>query len=71
MQTSKAFFEFPDIKGNADFSFEKLTSENFHQQWLLFEGDDSAFTDNRFMQFASAEKFAIDLEKYGRFSPKH
>ena len=71
MQSSKVFFEFPDIKSCGEFSFEKLTTDNFQQLYLLFEGDDSPFTDKRFKQYASAEKYANDFEKYGRFSPKH
>ena len=48
-----------------------MTTENFQQLYLLFEGDDSPFTDKRFKQYDSAKLYASELEKYGRFSPKH
>ncbi len=71
MQTSKAYFDFPDIKSADEFYFEKLTTENFQQLYLLFEGDDSLFTAERFKHYETAEQYANELEKYGRFSPKH
>ena len=71
MHSSKAYFNFPDIKGYGEFSFEKLTTKNFQQLWMLFEVDDSPFTEESFKQYDLAEKYANDLEKYGRFSPKH
>lgn len=68
---TKVYFDFPDIKSIDNFSFEKLTTENFQQLYLLFEGDDSVFTDDRFKHHVSAREYANYLEKYGRFSPKH
>ena len=71
MQVSKPYFDFPDIENTDEFSFEKLTTENFQQLYLLFENDDSLFTDERFKKYNTAEQYAIDLDKYGRYSPKH
>ena len=69
--TGKVYFEFPDIEHYDEFSFEKLNTENFQQLYLLFEGDDSPFTDERFRHYDTAKEYADYLEKYGRFSPKH
>jgi RimJ/RimL family protein N-acetyltransferase len=71
MQMSKAYFDFPDIDNTDEFSFEKLTTENFQQLYLLFENDDSLFTDERFKKYNTAEQYAVYLDKYGRYSPKH
>jgi RimJ/RimL family protein N-acetyltransferase len=71
MQISKPYFDFPDIQSWNEFSFEKLNLNNFQQLYLLFEGDESAFTDERFKHYDSAEQYANDLKKYGRVSPKH
>ena len=38
-----------------------MTTENFQPLYLLFEGDDSPFTEESFKQYASAEKYANDL----------
>jgi len=71
MQVSKPYFDFPDIDNVGEISFEKLTIENFQQLYLLFESDDSTFTNERFKHYDTAKQYAHDLEKYGRFSPKH
>ena len=39
----KPYFAFPDIPSTNEFTFEKLSSENFEQLYLLFENDDSPF----------------------------
>jgi RimJ/RimL family protein N-acetyltransferase len=67
----KSYFDFPDIDPVDDFSFEKFSAENFPQLYLMFENDDSPFTDERFKQYNTALQYANDQEKYGRSSPKH
>lgn len=67
----KPYFVFPDIAPYKEFSFEKLTSENFHQLCLLFQADKCVFTDERFKDCEEAEKYAQHLEQYGAYSPKH
>ena len=71
MQIVKSYFDFPDIPSDSKFSFEKLSPENFSQLYLLFENDDSLFTDERFKHYDTALEYANDLEKYGKSSPKH
>ncbi len=71
MQSSRPHFGFPDIDDTEKFAFEKLIPENFQQLYLLFETDDSPFTDERFKHYDTAKQYAIDLEKYGRYAPKH
>jgi RimJ/RimL family protein N-acetyltransferase len=67
----KPFFTFPDINPVEKFSFEKFTSKNFRQLFLLFKNDDNVFTDERFKTYASAKAYAKEREQYGAFSSKH
>lgn len=67
----KAYFNFPDIPPAGKLSFEKISSDNFQQLYLMFENDASEFTDERFKHYASAENYAKELELYGAYSPKH
>src|SRR4051812_46389347 len=69
--SKQIYFTFPDIKATCDLSFEKLNLQNFQQLYLLFEGDDSPFTDARFKSYSGAEEYATNLETYSRYSPKH
>jgi RimJ/RimL family protein N-acetyltransferase len=71
LQIPKLYFDFPDIRGVNEFAFEKLSHDNFQQLFLLFENDESPFTEESFKHYDSAEKYVNDLEKYGRVSPKH
>ncbi len=71
MQTVKQYFTFPEIDLAGEFSFEKLSAENFPQLYLLFENDDSPFTEECFKKYDGAKKYTESLEKYGRTSPKH
>ena len=65
------YFVFPDIPAYKELSFEKLTSENAAQLYLLFESDESPFTDAQFKHYDSAKEYTDHLEQYGAFSPKH
>ena len=65
------YFTFPDIPPLLNFTFEKLSSFNFEQLYLLFENDASPFTDERFKHRESAQEYAADIEQYGAYSPKH
>ncbi|MEJ7827121.1 MAG: GNAT family protein [Segetibacter sp.] len=65
------YFVFEDIPPYEEFSFEKLTSKNFEQLYQMFEGDASAFTDERFKDYAKAALYARHLEEYGGYLPKH
>ncbi|HEX5149889.1 MAG TPA: GNAT family N-acetyltransferase [Parafilimonas sp.] len=67
----KKLFDFPDINPFENFSFEKLNKENFQQLYLMFEADDSPFTDHRFKTYADAKEYADYLEDYGAYLPKH
>jgi len=67
----KQFFTFPEIKAAGEFSFEKLTTQNFEQLCTMFENDDSIFTDERFKHYEGAKIYAEDREQYAAFSPKH
>ena len=67
----KLFFIFPDMESRENFSFEKLSSQNFQQLYLMFENDGSPFTDERFKHYDGAEKYAHELEEFGVYSPKH
>jgi RimJ/RimL family protein N-acetyltransferase len=70
-QQKGPYFVFPDIPAYEELTFEKLTSENFAQIYLLFESDVNPFTDARFKHYESAKKYAENLEQYGAYSPKH
>ena len=65
------YFIFPDIPAYKELSFEKLTSENAAQLYLLFESDENPFTDAQFKLYESAKEYTEQLEQYGAFSPKH
>ena len=65
------YFVFPDIPAYKELSFERLTSENAAQLYLLFESDESPFTDAQFKHYDSAKEYTDHLEQYGAFSPKH
>ena len=65
------YFVFPDIPAYKELSFKKLTSANFAQLYLLFEGNENLFTDSRFKFYDRAKEYATDLEQYGTSSPKH
>lgn len=67
----KPFFTFPDIKSWNNISFEKLNDNNFQQLYLMFENDDTVFTDERFKHYDSAQAYAKGLMQYGAYSPKH
>lgn len=67
----KKFFNFPGINSFENFSFEMLTKQNFQQLYLMFEADDSPFTDKRFKTYKSAEDYAGYLETYGACLPKY
>ncbi len=64
-------FRFPEIPDNDKFAFEKLTSENFSQLYLMFEGDDSHFTDEQFKTYQGAESYARLREVHGAYMAKH
>lgn len=64
-------FRFPEIPDDDKFVFEKLTSENFSQLYLMFEGDDSPFTDEQFKTYQGAESFARLREAHGAYTAKH
>ncbi|MBC7743616.1 MAG: GNAT family N-acetyltransferase [Flavobacterium sp.] len=65
------YFVFPDIPAYKELSFEKLTSANFAQLYLLFESDENPFTDTQFKHYDSAKEYANNLEQYGAYSTKH
>ena len=65
------YFIFPDIPAYKELSFEKLTSENSAQLYLLFESDENFFTDERFKHYEDAEEYAKYIEQYGAYSTKH
>ena len=65
------YFIFPDIPAYKELSFEKLTSENAAQLYMLFESDENPFTDAQFKHYDSAKEYTEHLEQYGAFSPKH
>jgi RimJ/RimL family protein N-acetyltransferase len=68
---TKSFFSFPEIPSFKNFSFEKLTEQNFEQLYLLFEGDSSPFVDERFKTFEGAKEHAKFISTCGAFLPKH
>lgn len=65
------YFTFPEISPFEEFSFEKLSSENFQQLYKMLHKDESAFTDERFKQLDKAKEYAEHIEQYGAHSPKH
>ncbi|HRO44166.1 MAG TPA: hypothetical protein PL009_15135 [Flavipsychrobacter sp.] len=68
---SKPLFFFPDIPDSQAYRFEKLTTENFSQLYLMFEGDDSPFTDHQFKTYSGVKEYAQFRETYGAYSAKH
>jgi len=68
---NKPLFAFPDIPESDLFSFEKLTNENFAQLYLMFEGDDSPFTDQHFKSYNGSKEYVAFRETYGAYSAKH
>ncbi len=68
---TKSFFSFSEIPPFKNFSFEKLTEQNFEQLYLLFEGDSSPFVDERFKSYEGAKEHARFISICGAFSPKH
>ena len=71
MPAKQPYFIFPDIPNYEELSFEKLTSENFQELYLMFEADDNQFTDERFKHYDQAKEYAEYLEEYGAYSAKH
>jgi RimJ/RimL family protein N-acetyltransferase len=71
MPEKKPYFIFTDLPAYAELSFEKLTSENFQQLYLMFESDENSFTDKRFKHYEQSKEYAEYLEQYGAFSTKH
>lgn len=67
----KQFFTFPAIEPVGEFLFEKLTTQNFGQLYMMFGNDDNIFTDERFKNYEGAKIYAEDREQYAAFSPKH
>lgn len=68
---SKIHFSFPEIPPFKNFSFEKLTEQNFEQLYLLFEGDPSPFVDERFKTCEGAKEHARFIQLCGAYVPKH
>ena len=71
MPEKKPYFIFPDIPAYEELTFEKLTSENFKQLFLMFEADENPFIDERFKHYEQAKEYAEYLEQYGAYSAKH
>ena len=69
--SEKPFFTFPDIKPTGEFSFEKLTMQNFEQLCKMFENDDNIFTDERFKSHEGAKMYVEDRIRYAALSAKH
>lgn len=65
------YFDFPELPPFGKFSFEPLTTDNAAQLYLLFEDDNSPFTDERFRTYDGVMEYAGAQERWGRFSPKH
>ena len=70
-QSKEPYFVFPDVVPYKELSYEKLTSANFEQLYMLFQTDNCSFTDERFKNYKKAEEYADYLEKNGAYSPKH
>ena len=68
---AQPYFVFPDIPAFEDFSFEKLTSKNFQQLYLMLQNDESPFTDERFKNLEEAKEYAEYIEQHGAYSAKH
>ena len=68
---SKRFFTFPDMPSTKELQFEKLSTKNFEQLYLLFENDASPFVDERFKTYEGAKEYAAYLEEFGARLPKH
>lgn len=71
VDSKKPFFTFPEIKTNGEFSFGKLTMQNFEQLYRMFESDDNIFTDERFKSHEGAKIYAEDRVRYAALSAKH
>lgn len=68
---TKKLFSFPDIPAFENYSFEKLSEQNFEQLYLLFEGDESPFVDARFKSHDEAKEYATFISICGAFVAKH
>lgn len=70
-QQRTPYFHFPEIPPCDPFVFEKLTTQNHEQLYLLFKTDPSPFVDDRFKHKETVYEYALDIEQYGCYSPKH
>ena len=71
MPAKQPYFIFPNIPNYEELSFEKLTSENFQELYLMFEADNNQFTDERFKHYDQAKEYAEYLEEHGAYSAKN
>lgn len=71
LPNDKHYFGFPDMEDVNNFSFEKLTAENYQILVCLFSNDDSPFTEDAFKHDDTAKKYAVFIDQHGARYPKH